>query len=99
MANSTCCYKKSICRFLSAFVLVFMGSLLLAGWEGWFRYSKFSSDKYHISVVLEDGRKVTLEAGQQLRVLKTTNRVDIESADESSRTLIFNPKEVTIQPK
>jgi len=90
---------KEIGRFVAAFILVFVGALMLAGWEGWFRYSKYAADQYQITVVLQDGREVKLEAGQQLRVLKSTNRVDIESADEKTRTMFFNPKEVQIRSK
>ena len=95
----SCLSWAGVCRFVAAFVLVFAGSLFLAGWQGWFRYSKFSANEYEISVVLEDGRTIELAAGEDLRVLKSTNRVNIENEEKKTRTLIYNPKEVTIRPK
>ncbi len=102
-SSEECCTpRKCCCRFMGwvgALILVIAGTGMLAQWNAWASYKKYSADEYNISVISEKGDTIEIQAQHYIKLYRNMQRVDVVANDKKARTCYYNFRTIKIVKK
>lgn len=82
--------KSCIVNYLVILVIIIMGTGIMAQWNAWSGYKIYQSDKYNIKIHLQDGKQIDVPAGQEVKVYRTSDKVEVFTPDRKTRDIYYN---------
>ncbi len=96
--SSSC--KKWILHYVVIFILIIVGTGIMAQWQSWSGYKVYSSDQYNIKIYLEGVQNpIDVPAGREVKVSRLSDRVEVFTTDKKTRDIYYNMAKVELRPK